>query len=88
MCGLPFICERPQLCVRMQIGAGWLLASLAVKVVEGGYPEDRRIFGWHPSDPSASAAAIAGATAAAAGVPQAATALLPRQGAPPKGVRG
>ena len=69
----------------MQISAGWLLSSLAVKVVEGGYPEDRKIFGWHPLNPSPSAAAIAGATAAATGVPAAAPALLPRQSAPPKG---
>ena len=71
--------------MHMQIFAGWLLSSLAVKLVEGGYPEDRKIFGWHPNDPSASAAAIAGATAAATGVPAAAPALLPRQSAPPKG---
>ena len=68
-----------------QIFAGWLLSSLAVKLVEGGYPEDRKIFGWHPNNPSPSAAAIAGATAAATGVPAAAPALLPRQSAPPKG---
>ena len=69
----------------IQIGAGGLFSMLAVKVVEGAYPRDRQIFGWHPLNPAPSAASIAAATAAATGIPAAASALLPKQKTPPQG---
>lgn len=70
----------------MQIAAGMLFSVIAVKLVEGAYPRERKIFGWHPLNPAPSAASIAAATAAATGVPAAAAALLPKQKEPPQGV--
>jgi predicted permease len=67
------------------LGAAWGL--LLSPLVDGAYPRSTRLFGWHPLDPERSAAAIAAATAAASGVPQAAAALLPRARPAPQGLR-
>ena len=66
-----------------QIAASMLFSVIAVKLGEGAYPRERKIFGWHPLNPAPSAASIAAATAAATDVPAAAAALLPKQKEPP-----
>lgn len=62
-----------------QIGFGALCGKLLSPLVDGSYDRSRKILGWHPLNPPASAAAIADGTARAAGIPAAAAALLPRQ---------
>jgi len=62
-----------------QICFGALCGRMLSPLVDGSYDKSRKILGWHPLNPPASAAAIADGTARAAGIPAAAAALLPRQ---------
>jgi len=70
-----------------QLIIGAILGIVLSPLVDGRYSKNKTIFGWHPLDPSRPAAAIASATAAATGLPQATAALLPRPTPPPKGLR-
>ena len=61
---------------------GWLAAQT---IPEPSKAKAKEYYGWHPNNPAKSASAIAATTAAATGVPQAASALLPAPTSPPEG---
>lgn len=58
----------------MQLAVGALGGMLANWALD---PSAQRRFGWHPQNPARSAKAVAMSTAAASGIPFAASALLP-----------
>jgi hypothetical protein len=68
-----------------QIAVGAVAGMTLAPLVDGHYSRTRTLFGWHPLQPAASAAAIAASTAAASGIPAAGAALLPKTKPPPQG---
>lgn len=71
---------------QIAVGAAW--GKLLSSFVDGREFRELSVFGWQPFSPGGRpAAAIASATAAATGLPQAAVALLPRPAPPPPGLK-
>ncbi|KAL3147311.1 hypothetical protein ABBQ32_002796 [Trebouxia sp. C0010 RCD-2024] len=71
----------------LQVLTGSALGWLAAQTFPEPTKPKKEYYGWHPNNPAKSASAIAGTTAAATGVPQAAAALMPTPSNPPEGTR-
>lgn len=69
----------------MQVLTGSALGWLAAQTFPEPMTPKKEYYGWHPNNPAKSASAIAGTTAAATGVPHAASALMPTPSNPPEG---
>jgi len=69
-----------------QVLAGSVLGWLAAQTFpESSKAKAKEYYGWHPNNPAKSASALAATTAAATGVPQAASALMASPANPPEG---
>ncbi|DBA74521.1 TPA: hypothetical protein ACH3X2_000978 [Trebouxia sp. C0005] len=72
----------------LQVLAGSVLGWLAAQTFpESSKAKAKEYYGWHPNNPAKSASALAATTAAATGVPQAASALMASPANPPEGTR-